>query len=166
MTVNCCHCCPLQCLLSLKLSSSSNRDSWKRNQKQWDIFLLFRPSREGCFLAQRTNSTGGGLRLRRLLRGIETTINNGLHTHTHTPRPLSLTHILCLSQRLSLSLSLSFSFSRALIHNMRTHFFSLFVVRTHSPCSFSHPQKLLLYHTFRLCLSTHIIHHTHTHTLA
>ena len=162
MTVNCCHFCQLQCLLYLKLSSSSNRDSWKRNQKQWDIFLLFRPSREGCFLAQRTNSTGGGLRLRRLLRGIETTINNGLHTHTQAS--LSHTHLVSVST--PFSLSLSFSFSRALIHNMRTHFFSLFVVRTHSPCSFSHPQKLLLYHTFRLCLSTHIIHHTHTHTLA
>ena len=125
MTVNCCHCCPLQCLLSLKLSSSSNRDSWKRNQKQWDIFLLFRPSREGCFLAQRTNSTGGGLRLRRLLRGIETTINNGLHTHTHTHTQASLSHTHLVSVSTPFSLSLSFFLFLARTHPQYAYAFLL-----------------------------------------
>ena len=146
MTVNCCHCCPLQCLLSLKLSSSSNRDSWKRNQKQWDIFLLFRPSREGCFLAQRTNSTGGGLRRRRLLRGIETTINNGLHTHTHTPRPLSLTHILCLSQRLSLSLFLSLSRAHSSTICVRISSLSLWFGHTHLALSRTHKNSFYITH--------------------
>ena len=146
MTVNCCYCCPLQCLLSLKLSSSSNRDSWKRNQKQWDIFLLFRPSREGCFLAQRTNSTGGGLRLRRLLRGIETTINNGLHTHTHTQASLSHTHLVSVSTPFSLSLFLSLSRAHSSTICVRISSLSLWFGHTHLALSRTHKNSFYITH--------------------